>query len=103
MIIITPAARRQLLQLIADHPEDPVVRLSLKDLDHERMAFSITLEAAPRPDDAVQTLDGLQVAVEGQTATRLDGITMDYAEPGGFRFLHPEKAEKDTLRVINLN
>jgi Fe-S cluster assembly iron-binding protein IscA len=103
MIIVTPAARQQLLRLIAEHPEDPIVRLSVKDLDHERIAFSLTLEPAPRPDDAVQTLDGLQIAVEGRSVPRLDGITMDYAEPDGFKFLHPQRAEQDRLRVINLN
>ncbi|HEY3197843.1 MAG TPA: iron-sulfur cluster biosynthesis family protein [Nitrospirales bacterium] len=103
MIIVTPAAQRQLLQLIADHPEDPVVRLSVKDLDHARIAFSITLESEPHMDDQVQNLDGMQIAVEGQNATRLDGITLDYTEPGGFRFLHPQKADQDALGVINLN
>jgi Fe-S cluster assembly iron-binding protein IscA len=103
MIIVTPAAQRQLLQLIAAHPEDPVVRLSVKDLDHGRIAFSITLESEPHADDEVQNLDGMQMAVEGRSATRLDGITVAYEEPGGFRFLHPQKADQDTLGVINLN
>ena len=103
MITITAAARRQLLQLIAEHPDDPVVRLSIKDLEHERVAFSITLVPGPHPDDAVQNLDGLQVALEGRSAGRLDGITMDYSETDGFRFLHPGHAEQEKLRVINLN
>jgi Fe-S cluster assembly iron-binding protein IscA len=103
MIIVTPAAQRQLLQLIADHPEDPVVRLSVKDLDHARIAFNITLESEPHTDDQVQNLDGMQIAVEGRSAARLSGITIDYEEPGGFRFLHPEKADQGMLGVINLN
>jgi iron-sulfur cluster assembly protein len=103
MIIVTPAAQRQLLQLIAAHPEDPVVRLSVKDLDHARIAFSITLESEPHADDQVQNLHDMQIAVEGRSAARLDGITIDYEEPGGFRFLHPQKADQDTLGVINLN
>ena len=103
MIIVTPAAQRQLVQLIADHPEDPVVRLSVKDLDHARIAFNITLESEPHTDDQVQNLHDMQIAVEGRSAARLDGITIDYEEPGGFRFLHPQKADQDTLGVINLN
>ena len=103
MVIVTPAAQRQLLQLIAAHPEDPVVRLSVKDLDHARIALSITLESEPHADDQVQNLDGMQIAVEGRSAARLSGITIDYEEPGGFRFLHPQKAGQDTLGVINLN
>jgi len=103
MIIVTPAAQRQLLQLIAAHREDPVVRLSVKDLDHARIAFSITLESEPHADDQVQNLDGMQIAVEARSAARLDGITIDYEVPGGFRFLHPQKADQGTLGVINLN
>ena len=86
MVIVTPAAQRQLLQLIAAHPEDPVVRLSVKDLDHGRIAFSITLESEPHADDQVQNLDGMQIAVEGRSAARLDGITIDYEET-----LHSDK------------
>src|SRR5213593_2139605 len=93
MITITIEARRRLLQLIDEHPDDPIVRLSITDLDHQRVAFSITLESEPHPDDAVQNLDGLQVAVEGRSAARLDGITMDYTETDGFKFLHPGHAE----------
>jgi Fe-S cluster assembly iron-binding protein IscA len=103
MIIVTPAAQSQLLRLIAAHPEDPVVRLSIKDLDHARIAFNITLESEPHADDQVQNLEGLQIAVEGRSATRLDGITMDYTEPDGFRFLHPRRADQDALGVVNLN
>ena len=103
MITITTEARRRLLQLIDEHPDDPIVRLSITDLDHQRVAFSITLESEPHPDDAVQNLDGLQVAVEGQSAGRLDGVTMDYTETDGFKFLHPGHAEQDKLRAINLN
>ena len=73
MITITTEARRRLLQLIDEHPDDPIVRLSITDLDHQRVAFSITLESEPHPDDAVQNLDGLQVAVEGRSAPRGHG------------------------------
>src|SRR5205823_13553270 len=103
MITITTAARRRLLQLIAEHPDDPVVRLSITDLDHQRVAFSISLESEPRPDDSVQNLAVLTVADEGRSAGRLDGITMDYTETDGFKFLHPGHAEQDKLRAINLN
>ena len=103
MITITTEARRRLLQLIDEHPDDPIVRLSITDLDHQRVAFSITLESEPHPDDAVQNLDGLQVAVEGRSAGRLDGVTMDYTETDGFKFLHPGHAEQDKLRIINLD
>jgi Fe-S cluster assembly iron-binding protein IscA len=103
MIIVTPSARKQLRELIAAHPTDPVVRLAVKDLDHERIAFSITLESAPQPDDEVQDCDGLTVAIEGRSAARMNGITLEYGERGGFSFLHPQHPDQDKLGIINLN
>ena len=103
MIHVTPAARAQLLQLIAEHPDDPIVRLAIQDLDHKRIAFSVTLESAPNPGDTVYNVDGLQIAVEGASATRLDGITMDYKLPAGFKFEHPPHVEGSILGTINLN
>jgi Fe-S cluster assembly iron-binding protein IscA len=103
MIHVTPAARAQLLQLIDEHPDDPIVRLAIQDLDHKRIAFSVTLESAPNPGDTVYNVDGLQIAVEGASATRLDGITMDYQLPTGFKFEHPPHVEGSILGTINLN
>jgi Fe-S cluster assembly iron-binding protein IscA len=103
MIIVTPAARQKLLALIQEHPEDPIVRLTLKDLEHDRLAFSITLESAAQSGDEVQDFAGLTVALEAQTAPRMDGMTLDYLEPGGFKFIHPQEAQDERLGIINLN
>ena len=103
MIIVTPAARQKLLALIQEHPEDPIVRLTLKDLDDDRLAFSITLEPAAQTGDEVQEFAGLAVALEARTAPRMDGLTLDYLEPGGFKFIHPREAQDERLGIINLN
>ena len=103
MIAVTPAAIRQLKELVAEHPDDPIVRLTLHDLDEQRLGLGITLEATPQPDDEIQDYDGLTVAVEARSAARMDGITLDYREPEGFKFLHPMDAGEDLLRHISLN
>jgi iron-sulfur cluster assembly protein len=103
MIIVTPSARKQLRELIAAHPRDPVVRLTVKDLDHGRIAFSITLESASQPDDVLQDCDGFTVAIEGRSAARMNGITLEYGEPGGFTFIHPQHPDEGKLGIINLN
>lgn len=90
MVIVTPTARAKLSALILDHPEDPVVRLTIVDRDDDRIVFGITLESAARPDDVVQVTEGLTVATEARSAARMEGVTLDYREPGGFRFIHPE-------------
>jgi len=103
MLKLTRSAVERLKALVLEHPEDPVVRVQVKDVDDHRLAFGITLEDKVQPDDEEQTVDGLTVAVPAASAARLDGITMDYEEPGGFKFHHAEPQEDFRLDLINLN
>ena len=91
MIAVTVAAITQLKAIQVHHPEDPVVRISVRDLDDSRLSFSITLEATLQPDDDVQQIDGLTIAVNRQSAPRMERVTVDYTEATGFRFLHDEE------------
>ena len=100
---LTRSAVERLKGLILEHPEDPIVRVQVKDLDEQRLSFSITLEDRIQPDDQTQTIDGLTVAVPAVSAIRMDGITMDYEEPGGFRFHHSDHQNDLRLDLINLN
>lgn len=93
----------RLKALVLEHPEDPIVRVQVKDLDEQRLSFSITLENAVQPDDQTQTIDGLRVAIPAASAVRMDGITMDYEEPGGFKFHHTDDPNDLRLDLINLN
>ena len=91
MIFLTEQAVMKLKVLILEHPEDPIVRLMVRDLDEARLSYNITLEDKIQPDDEVQEGQGLTVAVEGRSAARMQGITLDYQEPEGFTFIHPEQ------------
>lgn len=102
MIQITPAAHEKLSRLIAEHPADPVVRLTVKNRDDGRLLFKIVLVAAPEEEDEVLDYQGLTVAVEAKSARRMDGVKLDYQEPGGFRFHHPGPAEPG-IPLIPLN
>lgn len=103
MIKVTQSALRRLKTLVFEHPEDPIVRVGLTDVDEHHLTFSITLEDQIRPEDEIQEIDGLTVAVDGSSRARMDGITMDYQEPDGFKFHHPESKEDFRLNLINLN
>jgi len=103
MMKLTRSAVEHLKALVLEHPEDPIVRVEVRDLDDHRLTFSITLEDMVQPDDDAQTVDGLTIAVAGASASRLDGITMDYQEPGGFKFHHAEPQGDFRLDLINLN
>lgn len=89
MVILTSAAVERLKKLIAAHPEEPIVRLKLRDME-SRLIFTITLESAVHYHDEVQESNGMTIALEAESAARLDGVTVDYTESDGFKFRHPE-------------
>lgn len=103
MVFLTEPAVKKLKMLILEHPEDPIVRLKVRDLDEVRLSFNITLEDKVQPDDEVQEVEGLMVAVEGQSVPRLQRVTLDYQEPNGFKFTHPEQGADRKFDVFNLN
>jgi len=100
MISITVAAIAKLKAIQVHHPEDPVVRVSVRDVDQSRLSFSITLEATTQPDDHIQQVDGLTIAVDRPSAPRMEGVTVDYSESDGFRFIHSGEGPSMPLLTI---
>ncbi len=100
---LTQSAIERLKALIREHPEDPIVRVQVKDLDEQRLSFSITLEERIQSDDEVQIVDDVTVAVPTASAGRMERITMDYQEPDGFKFHHSEDPNDLRLDLIHLN
>ena len=100
MIAVTLAAIAQLKAIQAHHPEDPVVRISVRDLDESRLNFSISLEASTQPDDDVQQIDGLTIVVDRRSALRMERVTVDYTEANGFQFLHDDEGRSLPLLTI---
>lgn len=99
-IHITVAAIIQLKAIQFHHPADPVVRISVRDLDESRLSFSITLESTAQSDDYIQQVDGLTIAVDLRSAPRMEGVTVDYTEATGFRFLHNDLGRSLPLLTI---
>ncbi len=100
---LTRSAVEWLKALVVEHPKDPIVRVEVKDVDDQRLAFSITLEDKVQLDDQAQSIDGLTVAIPTASAMRMDGITMDYQNPGGFTFHHTTHQDELPLDLISLN
>jgi Fe-S cluster assembly iron-binding protein IscA len=100
MITLTLTAIAQLKAIQAHHPEDPVVRVSVRDLDDSRLSFSITLEANTEPDDDIQHIESLTIVVDRRSAARMEGVTVDYTEAAGFRFLHDGEGRALPLLTI---
>ena len=100
MTAITIAAIAKLKAIQVHHLADPVVRISVRDLDESRLSFGITLEANTQPDDDVQQVDGLTIAVDRRSTPRMEGVTVDYTEADGFRFLHDGQGSSLPLLMI---
>lgn len=101
MIHITQPAVEKLHALIVEHPEDPIVRLAIRDRDEKALIFSITLEDVVRPDDRVLAIEGLTIAMDPSCAQRIEGVTVDYEDHVGFRFRHPELPGPFHLNLIH--
>jgi len=100
MIAVTIAAIAKLKAIQIHHPEDPIVRISVRDVDDSRLSFSITLESNTEPDDVIQQVDGLTLAMDRLSATRMEGVTVDYTETDGFRFQHGGEGRSLPLLTI---
>jgi Fe-S cluster assembly iron-binding protein IscA len=100
MIAVTIAAIAKLKAIQIHHPEDPIVRMSVRDVDDSRLSFSITLESNTEPDDVIQQVDSLTIAMDRLSATRMEGLTVDYTETEGFRFHHGGEGRSLPLLTI---
>jgi Fe-S cluster assembly iron-binding protein IscA len=85
---LTQAAVERLKVLVLEHPEDPIVHVRVNDLDDQRLEFTITLENQVHPDAQAQTIDDLTVAIPAISVARLDELTIDFQDRGGFTFYH---------------
>jgi iron-sulfur cluster assembly protein len=104
MMTLTSAAIAQLKAIQLHHPEDPIVRISVRDVDQSRLSFSIALETDTQPDDDIQQINGLTIAVDQRSAPRMERVTIDYSETSGFRFLHDDEGHTPPpLTIPTLN
>ena len=106
MVKVTQSAVEKLRALIVEHPEDPIVRVQVRDRDTNSLTFKITLEDKTQPDDEIQDVQGLTIAIEGTSAVRMDGMTIDYQESDGFKFNHPDPHDHENpikLDFFNMN
>ena len=106
MVKVTKSAVEKLRTLISEHPEDPIVRVQVRDRDEHSLTFRITLEDKTQPGDEVQDIQGLTLAVEGTSSARMDGMTIDYQDSEGFKFRHPDPHDHESpikLDFFNMN
>ena len=98
MIILTPQAVQKLKSLLAEHPEESLVRVAIVEEGDDTLTHRITLEDAVKEGDYIQDCDGVTVVMDAQTTPLMDGVALDYKETGskpGFIFKHPEPTNGD--------
>jgi Fe-S cluster assembly iron-binding protein IscA len=101
MLNLTWTAIERLRKLIEEHPDDPVVRITLRDLDDNRLSLAITLEPVAQEEDQVQQIEGLTIALERASVHRTTGMTVDFQEATGFSFVHPPPGELGLIMPSN--
>ncbi len=93
MIHVSHAAASEVLRLQARrHNPKLVFRLSTQPSSCLAMSYALTFDEVIQSNDCVYECNGVQVVVDAQSLTAVDGLVLDYSEDlmgGGFRFHNP--------------
>ncbi|MEB3279088.1 MAG: iron-sulfur cluster assembly accessory protein [Lyngbya sp.] len=97
MIQITPAATREVLRLKSKQKTPNVwFRLGVQPGGCCGSCYRMTFDGAIQPDDGVYKCGEIQVVIDTQSLSQLEGLTLDYSEDlmgGGFRFNNPNATQ----------
>jgi iron-sulfur cluster assembly protein len=94
---LTKAAADKARKLLAasEHPEG-ALRVAVRNGGCSGMRYELLFDDARREDDDVLEFYGLPVWVDAESATYLDGITVDYSDDlndAGFKIQNPQASE----------
>src|ERR1700712_5120426 len=92
-IKLTPAARRAIAQVAEGEGAEAGSSLRIEISPQYEYALSIDEE---KPGDFNLSLDGVSVLIDRQSATRAEGLTIDFSEAGegGFKIENPNEPPK---------
>ncbi len=97
MIQLSKAAVHEVLRLQRkSNQPNPLFRLGVQSSGCSGMSYTLSFDAEARPSDQLYTCDGVQVVVDQQSLTYLEGLRLDYSEDlmgGGFRFHNPNATQ----------
>lgn len=94
---LTSAAANKAKKLLAasEHPEG-ALRVAVRNGGCSGMRYELLFDASVKPDDAELEFEGLRVWVDAESATYLEGITIDFSDDlndAGFKIQNPKAAE----------
>lgn len=95
MIHMTPLAIAKVKGILAERNEETALRIAVLGGGCSGFQYQMSLDKAPRQDDRILDLDGLQVFVDPRSLLYLSGTSVDYvdgANGSGFKFDNPNAA-----------
>ncbi|MEA5520336.1 iron-sulfur cluster assembly accessory protein [Limnoraphis robusta] len=97
MIQVTPSATREVLRLKSKQKDPSVLfRLGVESGGCCGLFYRMRFEPALQPDDIVYNCGAIQVVIDAQSLSHVEGLILDYSEDlmgGGFRFNNPNAAK----------
>lgn len=93
MIELTPLAAEKLSGLIAGAPAQRVLRVYVAGKSCCGLRYGLALDESRLPDDTVEQLAGIDIAVDPDSLPYVDGATIDYVDAlsgGGFMVRNPK-------------
>jgi iron-sulfur cluster assembly protein len=81
-IILTPAAQQRARQFLASQPQAVGLRFGVKRTGCSGWGYAVEIADAPRPDDTVFDVEGVQVLVDAGSLPMVDGTRIDFVRQG---------------------
>jgi iron-sulfur cluster assembly protein len=93
MIYLSHSAIDEVKRLQSKYQKsDMALRLGVQSSGCSGMSYQMEFEQELQPNDQIYEFGGMRVAVDSQSLSYIDGLTLDYTEDlmgGGFRFHNP--------------
>ncbi|MEK7286357.1 MAG: iron-sulfur cluster assembly accessory protein [Nitrospirota bacterium] len=93
MISLTDSALNEVKTILQNKQlTDSFLRVGVKQGGCTGMTYQLTFEQDTKKEDTLFEVDGLRVAVDGESVPYLSGMTLDFSRDlvgGGFKFINP--------------
>ncbi|OLP16544.1 hypothetical protein BST81_20295 [Leptolyngbya sp. 'hensonii'] len=97
MIHLSKTAIKEVMRLKSRNVEsDAFFRVSVQVGGCLGLSYTMQFVESAAPDDRLHNAEGIQIAIDAQSFSYLDGLTLDYSEDlmgGAFRFHNPNAAK----------
>lgn len=92
MVTITDSAAARIKQIMPKDAEEHALRVRVVGGGCSGLQYQMALEAEPKDNDKVFTLNGIKVFIDSKSAMYLAGVQLDYLDglmESGFKITNP--------------